>query len=262
MTRYLRLFGCFFRFSVSRAFEFRFDFTFRIFMDLLYYAFDVLFFKVIFLQTSVLGGWREDEVMVFVASFLVLDGLSMTFLSTNMWFLPQTVNKGDLDYYLLRPVSSLFFLSFREIAINSMVNLVFGLGLFAWALNGYQGEVTVARVALYALMILQGFFLYYFVRMTMVIPVFWTHSTRGFEQVFWGLSKFLERPDGIFTGWTRKLVVTVLPFSLMASFPARIFFEGFDFHLFAHCFAVTAAFFAFVVAFWRAGLRSYSSASS
>lgn len=262
MTRYLRLFWCFFRFSASRALEFRFDFTFRIVMDVLYYAFDILFFKVIFLKTTILGGWREDEIMVFVTSFLVIDGLAMTFLSTNMWFLPQTVNKGDLDYYLLRPVSSLFFLSFREIAINSMVNLLFGVGLFAWALGGYARPFTAGEVALYAVLILQGFLLYYFVRMTMLIPVFWTHSARGFEQVFWGLSKFMERPDGIFTGWTRKLVVTVLPFSVMASFPARMFFEGFDARLLVHSCAVTAAFFLAVVVFWRAGLRSYSSASS
>lgn len=242
--------------------EFRFDFTFRIFMDLLYYGFDVLFFKVLFLHSATIGGWREDQAMVFVASFLVIDGMAMTLLSTNMWYLPQIVNKGDLDYYLLRPVSSLFFLSFREVSINSLVNMLSGAGLFVWALGRYQGAFTAIDVMLYVALILCGFLIYYLTRMLFIIPVFWTHSSRGFEQVFWGLSKFMERPDKIYTGWARRVLLTVLPFALIASTPSRVFFGGSDPKLIAHCIGVALILFVAVRMLWQRGLRVYSSASS
>ena len=48
MRRYLRLYAYFLRFSFSRAMEFRFDFFFRIVMDLVWYVMHLVFFRVLF----------------------------------------------------------------------------------------------------------------------------------------------------------------------------------------------------------------------
>ena len=117
--RYLRLYLYFLRFSISRAAEFRVDFYFRVVMDVVYYAVNLAFFGIIYTQTAVVGGWTLDQAYVFVAGFLFVDAVNMTVVANNMWVLPQLINKGDLDYYLVRPVSSLFFLSLRDFAANS-----------------------------------------------------------------------------------------------------------------------------------------------
>jgi ABC-type uncharacterized transport system permease subunit len=72
----------------------------------------------------------------------------------------------------------------------------------------------------------------------------------------------MERPDGIFTGATRILFLTVLPFALMASFPTRAFFEEFNPYRLLHIIAVTLGLFFVMVWIWKKGLRAYSSASS
>src|SRR5690606_38761263 len=122
----------------SKAMEFRLDFTFRILMDIIYYVVNILFFKVIYLHTPVLAGWTEEQMMIFVASYLLVDAINMTFFSTNMWWLPYHINRGDLDYYLIRPVSPLFFLSLREFSANSFLNLLMALGIFTWTLATYS----------------------------------------------------------------------------------------------------------------------------
>ncbi len=264
MIRYLRLYLYFVRFSFSRALEFRADFTFRIFMDVVYYGVNLGFYKVLFLNMGPdrLAGWTENQTMVFVSAYLMVDALTMTFFSNNFWWLPVSINRGDLDYYLTRPVSSLFFLSLRDFAANSFLNLLMTFGIFAWALHTYTGPVTPGGVALFLVLIVVGTLLYYSVRMLTIIPAFWMHSGRGFEQLFWTATRFMERPDRIFSGWMRRILVSLLPFSLIASYPARIFLEGPDPLLLAHLLGVTALFFLAVVFFWRLGLRAYSSASS
>ncbi|MCB0385330.1 MAG: hypothetical protein KDD43_08040, partial [Bdellovibrionales bacterium] len=67
MIRYLRLYMYFLRFSFSRAMEFRIDFFFRIFMDLIFYIVNILFFKVIFIHSDLLAGWTEPQVFIFVS---------------------------------------------------------------------------------------------------------------------------------------------------------------------------------------------------
>jgi ABC-2 type transport system permease protein len=262
MVRYLRLYLYFLRFSFSRAMEFRLDFFFRVFMDVLYYAVNIAFYRVVFLHTDVLGGWTMDQMMVFIAGFLVIDAISMTVFANNLWMLPQYINRGDLDYYLVRPVSSIFFLSLRDFAADSFVNLVMAVGILGWSLVRYAGPLPAARVVLFVVMILMGALLRYFVRMMFLIPTFWAHSGRGFEMVFFHLNRFIERPDRIFTGVVRVVLTSVLPFSLMASFPARILLESLDITVLLHFFAVFAVFGLLVAAMWRLGLRGYSSASS
>jgi ABC-2 type transport system permease protein len=262
MLRYLRLYGHFMRFSISRALEFRIDFFFRVFMDLAYYGIQIAFYQVVFLQTPLLGGWNRDQTFVFMAGFLVVDAITMTVVSNNLWFFPVAVNRGDLDYYLVRPVSSLFFLSLRDFAANSFLNLVFAIGIFAWALARAGIPLTVGSVSLYASMLSLGAFLHYMMHLMIILPVFWLQSGSGLHGIFYSMSRFAERPDRIFTGWVRKMLVTAFPFCLMASFPARIFLEGMRWEVLAHFLAVIAGMFGVILMIWRAGLKAYSSASS
>lgn len=262
VARYFRLYLYFLRFSFSRALEFRMDFYFRIVMDCIYYFINIATFKIIFLHTSLLGGWTSEQMMVFVGTFITLDALQMTVISNNMWFLPYYVNKGDLDYYLVRPVSSLFILSLRDFSANSFMNLLIAGGFLVWSLAVYPGELGWARLLLFTVFLLLGCVLYYFMRLLSVIPVFWTHSNRGLDAFFWNLTRILEKPDGIFVGPVRWVFTTILPFCLMASFPARVLFEANPTPYIVQL-VVTVLAFALLIRFlWGLALRSYSSASS
>ncbi len=242
--------------------EFRLDFFFRIFMDGLYYLTNLLFFQIIFLHTPLLGGWNEKQMHIFVASYLVVDGLVMSFFSNNMWWLPIFVNRGDLDYYLIRPVSSLFFLSLREFAVNSFFNLLLALSILVWALSTYPTAFSWQQLIAYLFFLINGTFLYYCLRILLIIPIFWTHSSRGMDEIFWGLTRCMERPDRIFRGFFRLILTTVLPFSLMSSFPARLIIEGISLPVITHILVVTL-FFSLILGFcWKKGLENYSSASS
>jgi ABC-2 type transport system permease protein len=260
--RYLRLYLYFLRFSFSKAMSFRLDFFFRIFMDVIYYFVNISFFKLVYLHTPLLGGWNEPQMMIFVASYLVVDAINMTVFSTNMWWLPYYINRGELDYYLTRPVSPLFFLSFREFSANSFVNFFMAAAFFIYTLISYPASFSLADLALFGLLILNGVFLYYMIQMIMILPVFWTHSSRGFVDLFYALGLAMERPDRIFRGWLKIIFTTILPFALIASFPARLFLDGFRWDVLIHLSVVTVILWTVMHFVWRRGLRSYSSASS
>jgi ABC-2 type transport system permease protein len=242
--------------------EFRVDFFFRVVMDICFYGMQLAFFSVIYRHTALLGDWDFPQVLIFISGFFLVDALHMTIFANNMWWLPFFVNKGDLDYYLVRPVSSLFFLSLRDFAANSFLNLIIALGISIWALTSYGGTLDAGRIAVYYLLILNGAFLYYIIHICFLIPVFWMHSARGMGEVFFAIQKYAERPEKIFQGFVRRALVTILPFSLIASTPAQVLFDGLDLRILAHVTLVTGAGFLFLVWFWQRALRSYSSASS
>lgn len=260
--RYLRLYAYFLRFSFSRAMEFRLDFFFRIGMDLIWNAMHITFFTVLFLHTGMLGGWNLDQVLIFAGGLFVSDGVNMTVFSNNMWMLPILVNRGDLDYHLVRPVSSLFFVSLRDFAANSFVNLLIACGILAWALARYPEPLPAGRVVVFLGFLLAGVGLQYCIGMIFTIPVFWLHSQHGLRETYWALSTTINKPHGIYTGWARRILVSVLPFTFIVSYPVAFLLEGPSTKLLVHGACVVGGAFALMLALWRVALRSYASASS
>jgi ABC-2 type transport system permease protein len=176
--------------------------------------------------------------------------------------LPIYVNKGDLDYYLVRPVSSLFFLSLRDFAANSFINLLMAIGLFSWALARYPGPLGAGAIAMYVGLLLLGTLLHWSLHMIFILPVFWLHTSGGLREVFWSLDRYTQRPHGIFTGWVRRVLVSLLPFALIVSYPTMALFDGLTWKLFVHIAGAAAAAFLVMVWIWTRGLRAYASASS
>ena len=263
MTRYARLYLNFLRFSFSRAFEFRLDFFFRIVMDCIFYAVQIAFFGVLYRHTAALGGWTFDQILVFVGGFFVVDALHMTLFANNMWWFPFLVNKGDLDYHLVRPVSALFFVSVREFRrqlVSSTSSspsasspgrwsstLIPSASAAPWSSSPASSTAPSSTTSSTS---------------PSSSPVFWLHSNRGLAETFYATAKFSERPDRIYQGLLRRVLVSILPYSLVVSVPARLLFDGLTPTLLLNVSGVTVLAFLAMRWFWNRGLASYSSASS
>jgi ABC-2 type transport system permease protein len=262
MARYLRLYGAFLKFSFGRAVQFRLDFFFRVGMDLLWYAQYLLFFDVLYAHTGTIGGWTREQGLVFTGALFVVDALQMTVFANNLWAIPTLINGGDLDYHLVRPVSSLFMASLRDFSVNSFLNLLMAIGVLVWALVSYSQPLPAAHVALFVVLLLAGLLVHYVLHILSVIPVFWTQSPSGFRELFWTVDPAMARPIDVYRGWVRRILTTVLPLGIIVSFPCRLLFEGPSFGLVAHVLGVAAVGLGVVVVLWRRGLRAYASASS
>ena len=262
MLRYLRLYGSFLKFSFGRAMQFRLDFFFRVFMDMLWYAQYLAFFGLLLSQSPTVGGWDVDDMRLFAATLFVVDAMQMTLFSNNLWALIHVVNKGDLDYHLVRPVSTLFFVSLRDFAVNSFLNLLMALGILVWAFSKYPRPLPFPTVALYGILLLVSLGIHYCVQMMSLLPIFWMQSGRGLRDVFFSLDSYTARPVGVFTGWVHRILLTVLPLGIVVSFPVRILVEGPNPSIVLHMLAVLVGGFSVLLFVWRRGLKAYASASS
>jgi ABC-2 type transport system permease protein len=217
---------------------------------------------VVFLHAGSFGGFTEDQAFVFVGAVFVSDAIYMTFFSNNIWMLPFAINRGELDYYLTRPVSPLFFLSLREFAANSFLNLLMAIGILVWALVRYPDPLGAAAIVGFVALLLVGSFVNYVFSMLFTIPVFWMHSGQGVRQIWFSLGSWTHRPHGIFPNWLQRLLTSLLPLALVCSLPTYALFEGMSWGTAGH-FAAVVIVATLVLRFaWMRGLKAYSSASS
>jgi ABC-2 type transport system permease protein len=262
LRRYLRLYGALVRFSWSRAFEFRFDFWLRVLMDLVFYAVNIVFFEILYLHSPTFGGLAKWQALIFVATYLVVDGVRMTFFVNNFWMLRQMVAHGDFDFYVTKPASPLFLVTCREFSPASLVNLTVAFGILIYTFM--QAPVTFSfwELASYGLLVLNGIIITYLLQLFFAITVFWTKSPEGIEGVLYILKRFAERPHTIYHPVARFILLTIIPLGLVASAPALSLFveDGATLvmlSVFISLFLIICGKYA-----WSSALRNYTSASS
>ena len=262
MGRYLRLYAAFVRFAIQRSLQFRLDFFFRVAMDVVWNLHYLAYFGVLTLQTPTIGGWNADQLRLFLASLFVLDGAQMTLFANNHWAFPALVNKGDLDYHLVRPIAPLFMVSLRDFAVNSFLNLLIALGILVWAFAEYPEPIPATSVAVYAACLVAGLVIHHSLHLLSLLPTFWMQGGTGLREVFFVVDSANARPVGVFKGWAHRVFTVVLPLGVIVSFPVRILFEGPRPEIVLHVVAAAIGSFGVMLFVWRRGLRAYGSASS
>jgi ABC-2 type transport system permease protein len=96
-----------------------------------------------------LGGWSWSNALVVVGIYTLLDGFTSALLQPNLSRIVNHVQNGTLDFVLLKPVDSQFWLSTRSFSPWGLPGIVAGLLLISWALI-HSGEPIRASVVLLA----------------------------------------------------------------------------------------------------------------
>ena len=113
--RYIRLWLAFFRNSLTRDMEFKMNFIGNLFIDSIFYGSLFFFFSVIFSYVDALGDFSKDAVIIFLIITYLSDSVFLFFFGNNTFQVNRMVVRGDLDMLLLKPVNSLFFISFHQV---------------------------------------------------------------------------------------------------------------------------------------------------
>ncbi len=259
---YARVYRAFLRSSLVREMEFRANFWAKMFYNLLWLGFFLATLKIIYRHTEAIADWTEPEALVLAATLYFLDALITAFFYFGLSELPTMVRQGTLDYVLVKPVDSQFWLSLRRVNFDQLGSLMVAvlLGVYALLSLGYIPPLT--NILLYLGMVAMGvliFYSFHFMMMTLSIWLVRVENLWVLSDVFAQIGRF---PTDVFDAVLRRLFTYVLPVAFLATIPAKALLgkASSGFLLFATLWAL--AFFIAGRLFWRFALRSYTSASS
>ena len=83
-----------------------------------------------------LGGWSWHEALIVQGFYTVLDGMASTWLRPNLSSIVTHVREGTLDFVLLKPIDSQFWLSLRTISPAGLPEIV------SWLVVGDLGRAS------------------------------------------------------------------------------------------------------------------------
>jgi ABC-2 type transport system permease protein len=221
MTRYLRLWAAFFRNCITREMEYRGHFFMQFMIDIVWYGVQIALFEVIYLNTSSVAGFTRPEVIVFLGSLFVIDALNMVFFSQNFWMFPRLIVKGDLDFYLIKPVSVVFMSFTRFPNVASWLNLVVGISVLVYGLMEAQITLTAGTLALFLLLVVCGNIIMVSLQILVASIAIFLVQADGIQMLFHSVYQFATRPDAIYSRMFRRVLLYVFPLALIASVPSQ-----------------------------------------
>ncbi|MCX5660171.1 MAG: ABC transporter permease [Planctomycetota bacterium] len=260
ILRHLRLVRLFWSTSLAAEMEYRLNFVVASINSVGTLA-GGIFGLFLFYRTGYRpGGWRWEEALVVMGLFTLLEGFTRTLLTPNLGRIVAHVQTGTLDFVLLKPISSQFWLSMRNFSPWGLPDVALGLGVIAysaWRLGVAPAAIAAGLVPV-ALSVVTLYSLWFILGTTTI----WFVKTYNVTEVLRGLLEAGMYPLAAYPAGYRIFFTFVVPVAFLTTVPAEIVLGREGQSMLFVAAAVAMGLLAFSIAFWRFALRYYTSASS
>ncbi len=257
----LRLLWMFFKTSLIADMEYRLNFVSRIFMDIVWYAGQIITFEVLYKHMPLIGGWEIKHLRVFLGVLFFIDAINMFLFDENLNRISEMSRKGELDLLLTKPINSQFLVSFRKLHTSSLINLLLAIIWLFWALQDF-GALPWSHYILGLIVVPCSVAIFYAFRFCLTATSLLFTNAENLQFIWYSFYKLGTRPDVLYKPWLRYLLLTFIPVGVINSIPARLLMEKENIWL-----APWSAVIALVLIYtshkyWQFCLKHYASASS
>lgn len=262
MRKYVRVVINFAKACLVQELEFRANFWANAIQTLMQLGVVILTLSLFFQHTDAVGGWAYWEVLVLLGVFTTLNGCVDFFLRPNLGKIVEYIQKGTLDFVLVKPIDSQFFISFRHFAFFKGVDILIGLGTVTIGLSlGGQTPSATAILAFIALLI-AAVAIIYSVWLSLMTMAFWFVKVDNLHAIFFSFFETGRFPVSVYKGWLRFALTYVVPIAFVTTMPAASLTGRLDATGAAGSLLIATGAVAATRWFWKTALRYYTSASS
>lgn len=260
--RYLKLMGVFAKYSLMSALEYRINFVAGVTVEMGWMIIKLLYVAVIYKAGTNIGILTPDHILLFVGTYVLMTGIYMLYFG-NFVSLPGMVQQGELDLYIVKPVSLQFLVTMRRLDFAFLLpDFVAGVAMIVlgWHLAGLP--VGVVPIAGFVFFLVCGCLLTYSMFLLPYILSFWIISVGGIVDISNALWDFNNMPSMMYGKWFRRIGTYILPVFVITNFPGLFLMGELSVWACEWGAGVPVLFFVLSRILWKFSLKKYSSASS
>lgn len=204
--------------------------------------------------------WTWEEALIVVGIFTLLEGFSATFLAPNLNQIVNQVQLGTLDFVLLKPIDSQFWLSSRTVSPWGLPDLLFGLVIIGYAGNRLNISLSAYPIAIIPLIfgLLSLYSLWFMLGATSI----WFVKIYNVTEVLRGLLEAGRFPMAAYPVGYRFFFTFIVPVAFLTTIPAEALLNRTEITWLAGAGGLAIGLLWASRIFWRFALRFYTSASS
>jgi len=260
MQRYLTLLRLFWSSSIASELEYRLNFFFMA-MTSLGNLVVSLVSLYLFMRTGYqFAGWTWEQALLVLGTMAILEGVSATLLQPNLRRIVQYVQRGTLDFILLKPVDAQFWVSTRTVSPGGLPDILLGLGVFSYA--GWKLQLSPERWLMAAFPLIAAIIILYSLWFLIATTSIWFVQIYNAVEVLSGLLQAGRYPITAYPSAWRFFFTFVVPVFFLTTVPAEVVLGRTDLSFMGMTLLVALGLLGLARVFWRFALRFYTSASS
>ena len=228
-------------------------------------VFFVIFITAIFQHVSSVAGYSLEQVGLFFLTFNLVDIVSQIFFR-GIYMIGRDVREGDLDFYLIQPVNTLFRVCSNLVDFLDFLTLIPVAALIVYVFPRVLSQFSIIELflqgILYALLCLNGIVIAFSIHVLIASITVWTQQMENSIWLYRDLVSLGRFPIDIYTPFLRALLTFVLPIAVMVSYPTKALLGLLEPPKVLGAFFLSAALLALALTVWQNSLKHYSSVSS
>ncbi|MFW6359506.1 MAG: ABC transporter permease [Chroococcales cyanobacterium] len=260
MQRYLRTLVLFWKTANAAELEYRLNFAIAAMTSITNLLGSLFGLFLFYRQDYQFQNWSWEEALIVLGIFTILQGFSATFLVPNLNRIVKQVEQGTLDFVLIKPISSQFWLSARMVSPWGIPDLLFGIGLILYA--GMTLNLSLTNYLFSLIPIFFGLLSLYSLWFMLGATSIWFVKIYNVTEVLRGLIDAGRYPIIAYPTAYRFFFTFIVPVVFLTTVPAEAMLgRGQQLSIIISG-ILAIALLLISMLFWRFALRYYTSASS
>jgi ABC-2 type transport system permease protein len=207
-------------------------------------------------------GWNTYELLILLGSFRIIVSLIFFLCRRALKNLADTISRGELDFYLTKPVDSQFYVSLQTGGLQNLISSLIGVALVLIGLFYLKHIPSLSQILLFLVFLLVSLSIYYSLMLAAATLNFWFDRLDNIVDLVNRFNYVSRFPADAYKKGGSIIFSLLLPFALATTVPAGILIQKNN-PLYIFLLIVIAIVFLILSRlFWLYALRRYQSASS
>ena len=135
LKKYFKIYSLFLYTSLASELEYKTNIIVDFITAILSLIGSVFLLTIFFQNTDKIGGWGFEQALIIQGIYTILNGITNTWFNPNLTEIVKHIREGTLDFVLLKPIDSQFFISLKKIAPSGFLEIIMGVALLIYCVG-------------------------------------------------------------------------------------------------------------------------------
>ena len=262
LSKYFKVYTKFLYTSLASELEYKTNIIIDLITANLSLIGSIFLLSIFFQNTSDLGGWNFDQALIIQGIYTILNGITNTWFNPNLTEIVKHIREGTLDFVLLKPIDSQFYISLKKINPSGILEIILGILLLIYCIKINEISININFLILCLITIGCSICILYSLWFFISTTTIWFVKTWNATEVLRSFLYIGRFPLNSFSFSLRMLFSIFIPIAFITTIPSEVFLSLAQIWKIILEIVIALIFLFSSRRFWLFALKYYSSASS
>ncbi len=262
LSKYIKVYTKFLHTSLASELEYKTNILIDLLTAILSLIGSIFLLSIFFQNNSSIGGWEFEQALIIQGIYTILNGITNTWFNPNLSEIVKHIREGTLDFVLLKPIDSQFFISLKKINPSGILEIILGFFLLFYCMKINQIILSFNLLSLSLITIFCSVCILYSLWFFISTTTIWFVKTWNATEVLRSFLYIGRFPLNSFSFSLQIFFSVFIPIAFITTFPSEVFLGISESWKILLEFFVAIVFLFTSRKFWLFALKFYTSASS